>query len=376
LGKNYRIKKGEIMKIAKTLPTVKLIAIFLILFFNSCSDSQKAPKNLIILIGDGMGLSQVSVSLLADPQSHFKDFPYTGLSITRSTSDLITDSGAGGTAISCGVRTYNGAIGVGPDSQKVESIFDFLRKKGYSLGVVATSSITHATPAVFYAHAKSRKEEFFIADELLEKGLDVAIGGGIKFFRNQENGGARQDKDLITEMEKANYKSYFSIEELNSYDKNKKILGLLSFEGLPKAKDRDYSLADLTKIAIERLSTNRNGFALMIEGSQIDWACHQNDPDYLLGELKDFEDAIAVAIDFAKRDGNTLVVVLADHETGGFSIVDGNPDGSEMKFSFTSSNHTPVCIPVFSFGPRANEFVGVMQNYEIGQKFFSIFSGY
>lgn len=359
---------------------VELILISLIgfssLFYFGCSKSEKNPKNLIILIGDGLGLSHVSVSLLADEFSHYKDFPYVGLSITRSSNSLITDSGAGGTAISCGVRTYNGAIGVGPDSQKVESIFDLLRKKGYALGVVATSSVTHATPAVFYAHVKSRKEEFGIAEDLFAKGLDVAIGGGIKFFRTKDNKGERDDKDLIAEMENAGYKAYFTFDELKSYDKGKKIIGLLNYESLPKAKERDYSLADLTRIAIERLSTNSNGFALMIEGSQIDWACHQNDSDYLMGELKDFEDAIAVAYDFAKKDGNTLVIVLADHETGGFSIIDGKADGSEMKFAFTSNNHTPVCIPVFSFGPRASEFVGIFENYQIGQKIFSLFSGY
>ncbi len=338
-------------------------------------NGENTPKNVIFLIGDGMGNAYVSASVHSDKNAQFRNFSTVGLVVTCSADKLITDSAASGTALSSGTRTYNGAIGVDMQKKNLKSVLEFAEENGYSTGLISTSSITHATPAAFYGHVTSRGEQDSIAVQMVASGVDVAIGAGRDFFLPKGNGGKREDgKNVVDELKKKGYEYFDTFEALKNYSGDAPLLGLLADKSIEKATARDYNLGQLTSIAIDKLSKKDKGFFLMIEGSQIDWAGHANMQDYAEGELKDFNTAIKAALDFAKKDGNTLVVVTADHETGGMAIYSGNKDGSDLEFKFASKGHTPEMVPVFSTGPGENNFRGIMENYQIGETLINFFN--
>ncbi len=332
-------------------------------------NSNKKPKNIILLIGDGMGLSQVSASLFFNENnSNFDRFSTIGLIKTSSFSDLITDSAAGATAFASGVKTYNGAIGVTKDSVSIETIVEQISKKGIHTGLVSTSSITHATPACFYAHVKSRRSEEDIANYLVQSDIDFFAGGGSKFFKKREDG-----INLVSLLKENGFK--VSTKKLPKKVSNKKQAILLSKNGMPTMLEgRGNFLPNATKLAIESISKKENGFFLMIEGSQIDWGGHDNDSEYLITELLDFDKTIGVALDFAKQNGETLVIVTADHETGGFTLAADDGDYNKIKPVFSSSSHSATLIPVFAYGPGAELFGGVYENTEIHTKMKSLLS--
>lgn len=301
------------------------------------ADAKESPKqnntkikNVIFMIGDGMGVSYTSA------YRYLKDDPNTKLAegtefdkylvgqqstYAEDPEQNITDSASSATAMSSGVKTYNAAIGVDNDKSKVKTVLESAKEKGKSTGLVATSEITHATPASFGAHDEHRKNMNAIADdyydELIngEHKVDVLLGGGTDLFD-------RTDRNLIEEFQKDGYSFASTKEELNS-DKSDKILGLFAPRGLPKMIDRTEeipSLEEMTKSAIERLNKDQDGFFLMVEGSQIDWAGHDNDIVGAMSEMEDYEKAFKAAIEFAKKDKHTLVIATADHSTGGYSI--------------------------------------------------------
>lgn len=347
---------------------VTLFVLFAVSSFSFPKDNK--PKNIILLIGDGMGLTTVSTSILSDPESVFRKFRFIGLSVTCSADNLITDSAAGATALSAGERTNNHYVGVDPQSKVLQNIFENAKKRNYSTGIVATSSITHATPAAFYAHIPERSSEFKIAEQFLDSGIDVAIGGGRTFFLPENKSGSRQDDlDLIQSLDSKDYACFNNIEDLRKYNGNEKVIGLLEDASLKEASSRNYSLGDLTNIAINRLSKNEKGFILMVEGSQIDWGAHDNKAEKVHSELSDFTKAIKAALDFADKDGNTLVIVTADHETGGVAITGGEVN-KDTKLSFASKGHTAACVGIFSYGPSAEMFQGVLENKQIGKNLF------
>ena len=287
-------------------------------------------KNVIFLIGDGMGVSYTSA------YRYFKDDPTTpaveltefdkylvGQQMTYpdDDNDSITDSASAATAMSAGVKTYNNAIAVDKDKKSVRTVLEAAKEAGKSTGLVATSEITHATPAAYGAHNESRKNMDEIADDYYneringEHTIDVLLGGGKSNF-------VRKDVNLVDSFKKDGYSHVNTKLDLMK-DNNNQILGLFADGGLPKTIDRSDetpSLEEMTVAAIERLKKNEEGFFLMVEGSQIDWAGHDNDIVGAMSEMEDFEKAFKAAIDFAKEDKHTLVVATADHSTGGFSI--------------------------------------------------------
>ena len=334
------------------------------------------PKNVILLIGDGMGLTQVSTSFFYnDKPSNFERFPVTGLIKTSSSSHKITDSAAGATAFSAGVSTYNGAIGVGPDEKPVPTLVELLSEEGLSVGLVATSSITHATPAAFYSHVKSRDMQDEIAAQLLTSGVDFFAGGGTKFFMKRKDNANYYDS-LVQHGFTVDTTGLKTSGKLAS----KKRYGyLLAPDGMPRMlDDRGDFLPEATQMAIDYLSQNENGFFLMSEGSQIDWGGHANDARYIVTEVLDFDKTLGLALDFAKKDGNTLVVVTADHETGGFALAaSGKKSGTgsdydELNGTFSTGGHTATLIPVFAFGPGAEAFTGIYKNTEIFHKIMQV----
>ncbi|MCM3132664.1 alkaline phosphatase [Paenibacillus polysaccharolyticus] len=294
------------------------------------STEKKPIKNIIFLIGDGMGTSYTSA------YRYMKDNPKTkvmektvfdpylvGTQMTYPDDDKqnVTDSASAATAMSSGVKTYNAAIAVDTNQKNVKTVLEQAKQIGKSTGLVATSEITHATPAAFGAHDISRKNMDAIAndyyDELIngKHKVDVLLGGGKTNF-------VRKDRDLTKEFQKAGY-SYVTDRASLLANKNKQVLGLFADGGLDKFIDRTSatpSLAEMTNSAIDRLKTNKKGFFLMVEGSQIDWAGHDNDIVGAMSEMEDFAKAFKAAIDFAKKDGQTLVVATADHSTGGLTL--------------------------------------------------------
>jgi len=328
----------------------------------------KKPKNIILMVGDGMGLTQITAGMYSNGNRiELEKFPVVGLHKSYSFDNLVTDSASGATAFACGVKTYNGAIGVNPDTVAVKTILEEAEEKNYATGLVATSTIVHATPASFIAHQKQRKMYEEIAADFLKTDIDFFLGGGKKYFDRRE----KDERDLYAELRTKGYvvSDYFTEDLKNiDIDPSKKFAYLTSDDDpLPVAQGRDY-LPLASKKAVNFLSRQAdNPFFLMIEGSQIDWGGHANNSEYILTEMLDFNEAIKEVLKFAAADGETLVIVTADHETGGYSINPGSTMDS-LVTEFTTDYHTAVMIPVFAFGPGAELFSGIYENTAIYEK--------
>lgn len=347
----------------KILSSFLLLAVFLtfVSFKNADPKTTDKPVNVILLIGDGMGLSQVSYALLlANERMAFERFKTLGFSKTSAADHKITDSAAGATALSCGKKTYNGAIGVDVNKVPMPTILEMAEAKGFATGMIATSTITHATPASFIAHQPSREMYEEIALDFLKTDIDVFIGGGYDHFSKRKD-----NLDLIAQLTNMNYQVIQSEQDLYMYNGTQKIAALISPKHMPKMQEgRGNYLANATQLAISRLTKNKTGFFLMVEGSQIDWGGHANDAEYIRQEVMDFDKAIAKALDFAEKDGNTLVIVTADHETGGFALSGNEEDKTQNAFEpkFTTKNHTGVMVPVYSYGPGSENLNGIYEN--------------
>jgi len=353
---------------------IRLIWFVLVLFFlflEINAQEIRRPKNIILLIGDGMGLNYVAANILKDQNSPFKKFTTVGLSITKSIDELITDSAAAATAIATGYPTKNKYISMDSSNNNLYTIFELARKKGLSTGIVVTDDVTGATPAPFFAHINSRYERFDIAKQFINSDLDVVIGGGAKnFLQISSDGNKSGEVNIIKALVYKGYGIYYDFINLSKSLSSEKIFGLLAKEGLPAASKREYTLCSLTSIALNRLKTNKDGFILMVEGSQIDWAGHDTNYVYLLSELEDFSTAVNTALEFAQKDKNTLVIVTADHETGGMAITDGTYTADSLKIEFVNTHHTAGLVGVFATGPGEDLFKGIYDNYMIGRKIF------
>ncbi|OHR73757.1 alkaline phosphatase [Bacillus sp. HMSC76G11] len=406
-------------------------------------------KNVIFLVGDGMGESYINAHRSMKDNKDTKVMERTtfdkykvGSQMTYPDDDgqNITDSASAATAMSAGIKTYNAAIAVDNDKSEVKTVLETAKEKGKSTGLVATSEITHATPASFGAHDDNRKNMNAIADDYFDEmingkhKIDVLLGGGTSNF-------IRPDRNLTEEFKKDGY-SYVTNKQDMMKDKNDQLLGLFAPGGMPKMIDRTNempSLEEMTNTAIKKLNQNKNGFFLMVEGSQIDWAGHDNDVVASMSEMEDFERAYKAAIDFAKKDKNTLVVATADHSTGGFSIgsngvYNWNPepikaakrtpdfmsaeilnganveetlnkyidleltteeiksvkdavstkkvdDAIEAIFNnrtqtgWTTGGHTGEDVPVYAFGPEKERFAGLIDNTDNAKIIFELLEG-
>ena len=365
----------------------RLISFIVFLFaLVSCTVSQttsqqqtvQTPPNIIFFVGDGMGLSQVSSAYyFGEGEPNFSRFTTVGLSKTSSGSHKITDSGAGANAFSTGQKTYNGSIGVDMDTLPLRTITEELSDNGWSVGMISTSSITHATPAAFYAHVGNRRMEEEIATYLLNSKVDFFAGGGKKFFFERKDGinyfPLLQKKGFVVDT--------IALTKITDY--NKRYSYLLAHDGMPPAPERGSFLLEASKKAIEYLSNKQQPFFLMIEGSQIDWAGHSNEADYLVQEVLDFDKVIGFVLDYAQKQGNTLVVVTADHETGGFTLSGERKTGpfakiyddyNKVKPTFSTGGHSGAMVPVFAEGPYSELFGGVFENTKI-YELFRIVSG-
>ncbi|MEM0995498.1 MAG: alkaline phosphatase [Bacteroidota bacterium] len=353
---------------------VKIRIFFLLLIVSGWAagcQQRQAPPNIIFLIGDGMGLSQVSAGYYyGEGESHFSRFRDIGLMKTSSGSHKITDSAAGATAFSCGIKTYNGAIGVDMDKKPVPTLLEELEENGWNTGLIATSSITHATPASFYAHVEQRGLQEDIAAQLAASGVDFFAGGGTKFFFQHSKGSAvREEVQRNFRLDTADITTPIT-------DFSRRYGYLMAPDGLtPKHQGRGDFLAQATARAFEYLGGQEAPFFLMIEGSQIDWGGHANDADYLIQEQLEFDAVVGQALDFAEQNDNTLVLVTADHETGGFTLASEvvqdtatgttSTDYNRIAPTFSTGGHSTTLIPVFARGKSSQKFTGVYENTAI-----------
>ncbi len=335
---------------------------------SSAGESSKKPevRNIIFLIGDGMGITQISAGMYSnDNHLALEKFPVIGLHKSYSASNLITDSAAGATAFASGVKTYNGAIGVNTDTLPVRTILEEMEADGYCTGLIATSTIVHATPAAFIAHEKERHMYDEIATWFLKTDIDLFIGGGMRFFEDRPDG-----RNLVEELRAKGYtvsdSASMKLQDL-PWQQAKKLAYLTSYEDPARySEGRDY-LVPATREGIaflSRCAQKKKGFFLMVEGSQIDWGGHANDSRYIISEMLEFDRVVAEALAFAKKDKHTLVVVTADHETGGYAILPGS-SLNDIKGGFSTDYHTADLIPVFAYGPGAERFAGIYENTQL-----------
>lgn len=347
------------------------IASLLITACNAVTETQpKSPKNIILMIGDGMGTSQLYSAYIAN-KGHLsvERCKYSGFALTYCANDLITGSGAAGTALATGFKTNRKMIGMTPDGKEPLSILKHAEQHQKTTGMVVACAVTHATPASFIANDTLRYNYEEIAYDFLKTDIDVFIGGGLDHFTKREDG-----LNLVDSLLARDYQMAYSMEDVKALS-NGKIAGFLYNEHPPSyLNGRGDMLKTGSLKAIELLSKNENGFFMMIEGSQIDWAGHDKSSDTLVSEVLDFDRTIDAVLDFAEQDGETLVIITADHETGGYSINRGNLKDGLVDGSFTTDEHTAVMVPVFAFGPGAEAFTGIMENTDIFKKMMKAFN--
>jgi alkaline phosphatase len=341
--------------------------------------SGRDVRRVILCIGDGMGPNQIAMArhkiVGADGKLWMETLPVAGLMRTFSTDSVITDSAAAVTGMACGVKTNNAMLGMGPDDTWYASILETLSKKGWRTGLVATSTITHATPAGFASHVIDRNNEDVIAEQMLEARVDILFGGGRQFWIPEDaEGSKRKDaKNLIEAARRMGYVVIGSRDEMLDL-KYGPVLGLFTMEAMTTYAPEPM-LSEMTQTAIRLLSAGSKEwfapepkFFMMVEGSQIDWAGHAKDTENCIRQTLLFDMAVKEAIDFARRDRHTLVIVTADHETGALILNKDKKNTQKIVGVWNSGDHSGADVAVFAYGPGSQEFGGTMDNTEIAKK--------
>lgn len=350
---------------------LSILAVLLLMFGVA---SAQEVKNIIYLIGDGMGLSSVSMMQVENGYNPtiFEQAENIALQKTYSADNRVTDSAASGTALATGYKTNNTYIGCTPDGVAVESLLDVAKAQGKATGVVVTTYLQHATPAAFYAHTESRHNYGIISEQLVQSRLDVAIGGGMGHFKERYQDEAKR---VIAD---GGFELVENVEELHNQSGDSRTLALLA--DWEVGSNTGSYLADATSEALRLLEKRGedNGLVLMVEGSLIDGMGHANNAEAQQLEMQGFMGAIEVAVEYAKSHEGTLVVVTADHETGGLSIVsaDANFNLSEqgVEYRWTTNGHSGVMIPIYLYG-AANECInGIVENIDIANTLKALIS--
>ena len=380
--------------------TLLSIAMLSLMFITSCSDKAVKPKNVIYLIGDGMGFGAVTTLLLSEDEvTGFEMAPVVGLSETSSANNHVTDSPAGGTALATGTRTRNGYIGLDPDGIQLSSVLRTAQAAGKKTGIVVNTTLTEATPAAFYGGVTSRKMNFDLAQQFTESGVDLAIGGGLKYFINRPD-----SLDLTATLIDKGYDVYLNWESVLNATSDK-FVGILPLTDLHRSESNNgvasaaegqevclaAQLAAINETAqtthlsepevylekavakaIDVLSRdNKDGYFLMVESAIIDGYGHNNDGEGLLVEMQEFDRTLQELIAYVNQNPETLLVVTADHETGGTAITYTSHEigqNAPLKHAFTTNGHTAIVVPVFAYGAGAENFAGVMKNIDIPRK--------
>ena len=321
-------------------------------------------RNVIIMIGDGMGLEQVSCAwTLNHGKLNLDNFHYTGISRTYCTNHLITDSGAGGTALAIGQKTAYSCVGVAADSTDVPSVLVKAQELGKKTGVAVTCHFADATPCDFCCHNEYRYNQEDLIADYVECGVDYLAGGGLDWFTVNRTDG----RDITKEMAAAGYTVALTEDELMAADIP--VIGILAPDNLPIAMERGDLYRHTVTRGLDILSreSGDKGFVMMLEGSCIDDWLHGNDIEKGMEELLDFDRTIGDVLEWAAKDGHTLVVVTADHNTGALTLQDGNLEEGLIGVAFSSDSHNGIAVPVYAWGPGSDKFTGIKENGEWGQ---------
>lgn len=325
-------------------------------------------KNVILLIGDGMGLAQIQAGLSANfGLSNLMNLRYIGLSRTEAVNSDFTDSAAGATAMASGQKTNNRYIGVDARGKALTALPDTLAGYGIKTGVISSGDITDATPAAFYAHQNERSLSQEIAADLANSHVDILVGSKRKSFTENKDAGL---------MERLSKKGYQYSENLTKFSAAKSGRQLVLLDDSVTRRKLD-GRGEMLKISllktIELLSANKAGFFIMAEGAQIDHGGHANDLPFAVTEQHDFDRLVGEAVKFADQDGETLVIVTADHETGGLSLLDASYKKGMVRGNFSTDDHTNIMVPVFTYGPGASNFIGTYPNTALYLKIIKAF---
>lgn len=318
-------------------------------------------RNVIFLIGDGMGLSQITAAAYANCGLTLMNFNYIGLQRNNALGAFTTDSAAGGSALATGERHANRHISMTEQGEAVPSLSDWFRGKGLPVGVVTLGNAVDATPTAFYGHSVERDNADELTRCLLDTPVDLLCGSGIRQFTERGDG-----IDLIGELSKS-YRFVRSIDEINAAEGRVVCID----ERMDEAAEESNLglLAEATRAAIDKLQERGDkGFFLMVEGAKIDYAGHSRCLPGSVIEMLSFDLAVAEALKFADENGQTLVVVTADHETGGLVLLDGDEQSGRIMGAYTTDDHTPAMLPVFAYGPGADRFCGTYLNTEIARR--------
>jgi alkaline phosphatase len=351
-----------------------LLFIALLFFSYGCAPKVVAPiaydsaqpDNIILMIGDGMGVAHITAHLLQSGSDLFRDVQNVGLVQTYSADNIVTDSGAGATAMSTGYKALNNSVGRDENGVNRPTIMEIAHKAGMKTGIVTTSSIIDATPAAFYAHQENRYYIDSITRELMECKIDILIGGGKQYFDGTIEGSPYNLSDFKKRGRSVSHIWEQPISQWDVSGKGKKIF----FNGIESAALHSIGVDHLkhaSRAALKYLSNQDKRFFLMIEGAQIDWASHAGKSDELFMRMEGFEKAIRSVLQYVKKHKNTLVIITADHATGGLSINDGS-EHKNLNLNFSTNGHTGTMVPIFAYGPGADLFRGVMDNTDIFRK--------
>lgn len=324
----------------------------------------KKVKNIILMIGDGMSLMHVYTAWAANRgKLWLENAQATGLSKTWAVKKLVTDSGSGGTSLATGVKTVYHAVGVDPEGKPLTSLVDVAKELGKDAGMAVTCRLWDATPCDFCCHNIDRDKEEELVGDYPTSGVDFVFGGGAQKFTNRKDG-----RDIFKELQKKGYHVSRTLDDFFAYDKNSRIFAVPYDKDTPLPDERGDLLARASMKGISLMNQNKNGFFMMIEGSQLDDYGHFNQLDLLMKETLDFDKTIGEVMKWAAKDGETLVVVTADHETGGLTLVNGNKDEGSVECCFSSKDHTGAMVPVYAFGPGAENFTGIFENTDVFKK--------
>ena len=319
-------------------------------------ETTRPPKKIILLIGDGMGINHTTIGRfhLGGPNFNMgvDRMPIHGMVTNHSFNSLYIDSAASATAWATGTRTINGFIGVDHKKRNVTNITELLATHDYISGLVATSSLTHATPAAHYAHVDSRYKEEEIASQLMTSDIRIALGGGQEFFNLEEN----ENATIILNPEQLEDKVLGS----------QRIIGLFAQDGIKRSVGPTQLAMSKSALSFLEKNSECGKYFLMSEGSQIDWASHDNDLPAMLVELADFNDTVNYMLDFASARDDVLVIVSSDHETGGLTLLDQEKDYVISKWN--TDSHSLNQVAIYAYGPGASQFAGKVDQTEIFAK--------
>jgi alkaline phosphatase len=320
----------------------------------------KKVKNVILMIGDGMSLMHIEAAWTVN-RGHLwlENAQATGISKTPASNRLITDSGSGGTSLATGYKTRYHAVGVDPDGKPLKSLVDYAKGKGLSAGVAVTCRLWDATPMDFLSHNIDRDNEQELLAGMVKSPVDYVFGGGAKYFLHRDDG-----RNLFDELRQKGYHISRTFDDLLQV-KSGKVYCVPYDVDTPLPDERGDLLARASLKGIDLLNQNKKGFFMMIEGSQLDDYGHFNQLDMLMKETLDFDRTIGRVMQWAANDGQTLVVVTADHQTGGLTVLGGDVNTGTVIGNFSTTDHSGTMVPVYAFGPGAEQFTGFMNNTDI-----------